>query len=73
MNYAHLAIQEYSNHSVIVAIFWDRESADHFAESENDLAQCEFTLIESIALVDMYGFPCRLSDLPTIAPWSIQI
>lgn len=69
INQVHLAIAEYDEFSVIIAIFWEHEAAVNFAESQNDEIQADLVAIESVPLIDMYGFPCKICDLATIAPW----
>lgn len=70
MKYAFAAFYEPADFPV--AIFWDRGAAQIFAKTENDAVQAEVVLVEEIALVDAYGFPGRLTDLPIVAPWAAR-
>jgi len=67
MIYVALELGEFA-----VAVFWDRNAAEQFCLRENNMLQVEYMEVEEFPLIDMYGFPCSMKDIPTIYPWLAQ-
>ena len=44
--------------SIHIATFWDRDDAQAFVTTENDIIQADLLSIWERPMIDNYGFPC---------------
>jgi hypothetical protein len=69
MEALYVIVGHYTDADIVEAIFFDREAAQDWCNSENDALECAFYEPEELPLIDNHGFHCRRQDVPIIAPW----